>query len=320
MAEKKHHDSLETGNALHLRLGHYLKSQWPFWVLVMPGVLLLFAFVYMPMFGIVLAFKNFHIDRGIWGSQWVGFENFKFFFQNEYAWRATRNTVFLNALFISSAHLFAIFCAIALFEVRMVWFRRGIQTITYFPSFLSWVTIGVLALSVFSPGQGSLNNFIIKLGFEPVQWYSLPSLWPGILTLLNTWKGAGVLIVIYIAALTNINPEYYEAAKIDGASFWNLTRHVTLPHLAPTIVILVIMAVGNIFRGDTQMMLALIDQQSQLYPTTDVLDFYVYRSLMKSMDVGMPAAVGLYQSCVGFILVLGANWLARRYQREGALF
>lgn len=305
---------------LSARIMEYVKSQWSYWVMVTPYALLLFAFIYLPMFGLVLAFKNFHIDQGIFGSPWAGWQNFKFFFTSEYAWRATRNTILLNLLFITANHLFALFCSITLFEIRSKWFRGSVQSITFFPSFLSWVVIAVLALGIFETDRGSLNHLLTMFHFQKVNWYSWPQIWPVLLTFIYIWKNAGILIVIYIAALTTINPEYYEAAKIDGAGFWQRIRHVTLPHLAPVVVVLVIMALGNVFKGDVQMMLAIVNQKSQLYPTTDVLDFFVYRSLMNTFDVGMPAAVGLYQSCVGFVLVLCANWLARRYQKDGALF
>ncbi len=308
------------GKTLGVRFKEYLKSQWPFLIMVLPYSFLLFMFIYLPMGGQVLAFKNFHIDQGIWGSPWAGWQNFKFFFDSDYAWRATRNTILLNLLFITANHLFAIFCAITLYEIRSKWFRKSIQSITFFPSFLSWVVIAVLSLGIFETDRGSLNHFLTILHFQKVNWYSWPEIWPALLAFIYIWKNAGVLIVIYVASLTTINPEYYEAAKIDGAGFGQRVRHVTLPHLAPVIVVLVIMALGNVFRGDVQMMLAIVNEKSQLFPYTDVLDFFVYRSLMNTFDVGMPAAVGLYQSCVGFVLVLGANWLARRFQKDGALF
>jgi putative aldouronate transport system permease protein len=271
------------------------------------------------MGGLVLAFKNFNVTQGIWGSPWVGLQNFRFFIQSEYAWRATVNTVYLNILFIGSTHLFAIFCAIALYEIRSRRFRKLVQSITYFPSFLSWVIVGVLATPIFS-NIGIANKLLADLGLGPVNWYMQVDAWPFILTFITVWKNAGVDIVIYLAALSAMSPEYYEAAMIDGAGFWRRTRSITLPHLLPTVVILLLMAVGGIFKGDSQMMIALIDRNAQLYPRTDVLDYFVYRSLMKSGDVGMPAAVGLYQSVVGFVCVMIANWGANRYQKEAALF
>ncbi len=310
--------------ALGTRAGHlggYLaRDQWPFIILILPCAAFLFAFIYLPMAGLVLAFKNFNVSAGIWKSPWVGLQNFRFFITSEYAWRATRNTILLNALFIGSNHLFALFCAIGLDQIRGKIFRKAVQTITYFPSFLSWVIVGVLASAFFSPSQGLLNQVLRLFNAAPVQWYMHPEYWPLILDVINIWKNAGVLIIIYVAALAVINPEYYEAARMDGAGLWVRIRHVTLPLLTPTIVILMIMAVGNIFRFDSQMMIALVNRESQLFPTTDVLDFFVYRSLMNSMDVGMPAAVGLYQSVVGFICVFFANRAARKYQRAGALF
>ncbi len=300
--------------------GYFSRDQWPFLILILPCAAFLFAFIYLPMAGLVLAFKSFNVSAGIWKSPWVGLANFRFFITSEYAWRATRNTIVLNALFIGSNHLFALFCAIGLDQIRGKYFRKSVQTITYFPSFLSWVIVGVLATAFFSPSQGLLNQIRGAFGGAPVQWYRHPEYWPFILDIINVWKNAGVLIIIYVAALAVINPEYYEAARMDGAGLWLRIRHITLPLLAPTIVILMVMAVGNIFRFDSQMMIALINRDSQLYSTTDVLDFFVYRSLMNSMDVGMPAAVGLYQSIVGFVCVFFANRAARKYQTAGALF
>jgi len=302
------------------RGGFFTRDQRPFFVLMIPCVLFLLAFIYLPMGGLVLAFKSFNVTDGIWGSPWVGFDNFKFFWESEYAWRATFNTVYLNILFIVSSHVFAIFCSVSLYEMRGRFFKKTIQSISYFPSFLSWIIIGVLATAVFSPGQGVLNQMLAIFGIDSVQWYMQVDSWPAILTAIYVWKNAGVLIVIYVAALSAMNPEYHEAATIDGAGLVRRTWHITLPHLVPTAVILLIMAIGGIFKGDSQMMISLIDRNSQLYPTTDVLDFFVYRSLMNSGDVGMPAAVGLYQSVVGFICVLLANWGANRYRKGSGLF
>ncbi|MGL1890942.1 MAG: ABC transporter permease subunit [Spirochaetaceae bacterium] len=296
-----------------------VKQGW-FIIFMIPSVLLLGAFIYLPMYGLQLAFKSFDASLGIWGSPWSGFENFKFLFNSPYALRATKNTVFLNLLFILSTHLFAVFCAIGLYEVRSKMFRKTITTITYFPSFLSWVVLGIVSTVFLSQSTGIFNKVLVSTGFEAVSWYRRPELWPGILTAIVVWKQAGVQLIIYSASLLAISPEYHEAAKIDGAGFWARVRHVTLPHLMPTIIILMILAVGNIFRGDQQMMVALINNRSQLFPTTDVLDFFVYRSLVKTFDVGMPTAIGLYQSIVGFVLVLFANKAARKYQSDGALF
>jgi putative aldouronate transport system permease protein len=303
------------------RFSRYLaRDQRQFIVLILPCALFLLAFIYLPMAGLVLAFKSFNVSAGIWKSPWVGLENFRFFITSEYAWRATKNTILLNLLFIGSNHLFALFCAIGLDLIRSRLFRKAVQTITYFPSFLSWVIVGVLASAFFSPSQGLLNQILRALRMDTVQWYMHPEYWPFILDLINVWKNAGVLIIIYVAALTVINPEYYEAARMDGAGLGMRIRCITLPLIMPTIVVLLLMAVGNIFRFDCQMMISLVNRESQLYPTTDVLDFFVYRSLMNSMDVGMPAAVGLYQSIVGFICVFFANRAARKYQSAGALF
>ena len=223
------------------RFREYMKSQWPFLVMVFPYAFLLFMFIYLPMGGLVLAFKNFHIDQGIWGSPWAGWQNFEFFFNSEYAWRATRNTILLNLLFITANHLFAIFCAVTLYEIRSKWFRKGIQSITFFPSFLSWVVIAVLSLGIFETDRGSINQFLTMLHLQKVNWYSWPEIWPALLTFIYLWKNAGTLIVIYVASLTSINPEYYEAAKIDGADFWQRVRHVTLPLARPGIATAVLL-------------------------------------------------------------------------------
>jgi len=307
-------------NALSSKSKYQSVKQGPFLLFMVPAVLLLGAFIYLPMYGLSLAFKSFDASLGIWGSPWNGFENFRFLFNSPYALRATRNTVFLNTLFIVFTNLFAVFCAIGLYEVRSATFRRSIQTVTYFPSFLSWVVLGIVSTVFLSPSTGIMNKVLMSAGLEAVSWYRRPELWPAILTTIVVWKQAGVQIIIYTASLLAISPEFHEAAKIDGASFIARVRHVTLPHLMPTIVVLMILAVGNIFRGDQQMMIALINNRSQLFPTTDVLDFFVYRSLVKTFDVGMPTAIGLYQSIVGFVIVLVANSAARKYQSDGALF
>ncbi|WP_235886392.1 ABC transporter permease [Paenibacillus cymbidii] len=284
-----------------------------------PTAVWLFIFCYLPMIGIVLAFKDYRYDLGIWGSRWIGLQNFDFLFHSNIAWRITRNTVGMNLLFIVFSTVFSVGFGILLSEVGRK-FVKVYQTVMFLPHYLSWVVVAYLFLGLFDMEHGLLNQLIVKFGGESVLWYSKPSYWPYILVMTDLWKSTGFGAIIYFTAIIGINPDYYEAAQMDGATWSQRVRHITLPMLAPTVVVLTLISVGNIFRADFGMFYFLTQNTGTLYPTTDVIDTYVFRTLKDLGDIGMGTAAGLYQAIVGLALVTLVNWIVRRADKESALY
>jgi putative aldouronate transport system permease protein len=291
-----------------------------FALLALPAFLLILVFSYLPMGGIVLAFKNFNVQKGIFGSPWVGLKNFEFFFSSSDAWRITRNTVLLNLLFITGKLICSVAFAVLLFGMRRKGAIKFYQTSTIIPSFLSWVVVGYMAFTLLDPTRGLLNHIISAFGGTPVQWYSEPAYWPLILLLVSLWQGVGSGSIFYFASLMGIEKDYMEAASLDGASRWQMFMYVLLPFLVPLITIMTILDIGRIFRADFGLFFNVTKNVGVLYPTTDVIDTYIYRALMKVGDVGMSAAVGFFQSLVGFVLILGANLIVRKIEPDNALF
>lgn len=291
-----------------------------FFLMCSPVILYVFIFSYLPMGGLVMAFKDYQYNLGIFGSPWVNFDNFKFFFQSDAAWKVTRNTVFLNFSFIIFGRIFGILFALLLFELTKNWAIKVFQSIFMLPYFISWVVVGFMTYSLFNPQLGVFNSLLTTIGLEPIQWYSEPKYWPVILTVCSVWKGVGIGCIMFYASLMSIDKGLYEAAEIDGANRWQQTFYISIPFLVPTLIILTILSIGELFRGDFGMFFNLTRDVGALYDTTDIIDTYVFRSLRVVGDVGMSAAVGLYQSVVGFILVISANAIVRKVQSDSALF
>lgn len=289
-------------------------------LMLLPGILFFVVFAYLPMIGILIAFQDFSAAKGILGSEFVGFENFRFFLGSPDSVRVTFNTLFLNVLFILSSMVFSILIALMLSEVSNKWFKKGTQSLVILPHFISWAVIGLLAEAFLSSDTGYINRILQTLGMEQISFYKDASLWPGILTFLNVWQGAGFGSIVYLAAITGIDQEIYEAARIDGSTKIQSIWYITLPLLKSTAVLLLIMSVGKIFNGNFGMIYALVGGNTLLYPTTDIIDTYVYRQLMELGDLGMSSAVGLYQSVLGFIMVNIANWVTRRLSPESAIY
>lgn len=272
------------------------------------------------MVGIIIAFKDFRYDKGIFGSEWIGFENFKFFFSSQDAWRVTRNTVLMNIIFIITNLIVCVVVAILMYQLTNRVFVKFYQTTMILPHFLSFVVVGFMTYALLNPVHGVLNQMLVSMGFEPVNVYTSPQYWPFILPLINIWKTVGMGSVIYYAALMGINKEYLEAAAIDGANKWQVTTKIIIPFLVPVMTILTILAIGNIFRADFGMFYQITRNSSLLYETTDVIDTYIFRALRKFGDIGMSSAVGLYQSFVGFILVIVANTIVKKIDKDSAMF
>ncbi len=300
---------------------HRLRRNLSLLLMGLPGIVQIFIFAYLPMFGLVIAFKDYRFNLGILGSKWVGLANFEYLFARGTAWRITYNTVVLNALFITTTLIVSLAVAILMNEIYQSYWARFYQTAMFLPHFISWVIAGYFVFGFLSMNPiGWVNQIIVSLGLQPIRWYNEPQYWPAILTVVNLWKSVGFWSIVYLAGIMGILPEYYEAAKIDGANKWQQIIHITLPLLVPLIVTNVLLQVGRIFYADFGLFFNVTQDQPVLYQTTDVIDTFVYRSLRKISDIGMAAAAGFYQALVGLILISLVNWVVRRINPERALF
>jgi putative aldouronate transport system permease protein len=288
--------------------------------MIAPAVLYFLLFSYVPMAGIVLAFKQYRYDLGIMGSPWVGFENFKFFFMTGDAFRVTRNTMLYNAAFIIINNLLQIVVAILMAEIGSKLFRKTAQTLMFLPYFLSWVVVGAVAYNLFNYEHGTVNTLLRSLHIPELDIYTTPEYWKYILIFFSAWKAVGYGAVFYMASILSIDRETYEAAEIDGANVFQRIGYITLPSLRPTITILVLLAIGGIFRGDFGLFYQLVGNNGLLYQTTDVIDTYVYRSLLVNNEIGMSSAIGFYQSILCFATIMVTNFLVRKSDKENALF
>ncbi len=291
-----------------------MKKNYIFYFMALPGVIFLFLFSYVPLPGLVLAFKNYNFQDGIFGSPWAGLNNFAFFFGSDKAFAITFNTLYLNLLFIVFGLVFQIGSAILINEVGNKHFKRTVQSIQFLPYFFSWVVVSGLIYSLFSSELGSVNRALEFLGMQPVSWYNDPAYWRPILVCTNLWKFTGYGAIIYLSTITGISMEYYEAARMDGASKLQQIKYITLPLLVPTAIILTLLSIGRIFYGDFGMMYSIVKDNGLLLKTTEVIDTYVYRSMRIIGDMSFASAVGLYQSVAGFIIVYTTNWLSKKYQ------
>lgn len=289
-------------------------------LMLSPAVIYTLIFAYYPMTGIVMAFKKYNYAGGIWGSPWNGFENFKFFFKSGQAGLVTRNTVLYNIAFILVGTFTQVAVAIFLTEIRGKRFRKISQSMMFLPYFISWVIVGVMAFNIFSSDYGFINRLITSLGGEKIAFYSTPKVWPFILIFFNIWKGVGYGSVMYLAAIMGIDTSVYEAAAIDGANVFQRIIKVTIPMIMPTMVILLLMSVGGIFKGNFDMFYNLVGNNGLLYNYTDVIDTLAMRALISSNDFGMSAAIGLFQSVLCFVTVTIVNKLVGMYDRDYALF
>ena len=297
------------------------KKDIPFYIMMLPAIIYLLINNYLPLAGIVLAFEEYSVKGGIFGSKFIGLENFTYLFQTKDAWIITRNTLFYNLAFIIVGTIFSIFIAIVMSEVRGRRAKKIYQTVTLYPYLISIVVTAYIANSFLSTETGFINQtFLEPLGLDPVSWYSEPKYWPVILVVVYIWKNFGYHTILYLATLLGIDRGYYEAAALDGASRWQQIRHITLPFLKPTIITLTLLSVGRIFYSDFGLFYQVPMNAGALMDITNTIDTYVYRGLMQLGDIGMSAAAGLYQSIVGFVLVLGANFVVKKVSAEDALF
>ena len=273
------------------------------------------------MFGIVIAFKNLNFRKGILGSDWCGFDNFKFLFASGNAWTMTRNTILYNVAFIILGVIIPITVAILMNEIRQKFANRVYQTLILLPYLMSWVVVSYLAYAFLSMETGFINNSILgPLGIKSVDFYQDTTWWPLIIIFIHQWKSIGFGMVIYLASVIGISHEYFEAAKIDGATKWQQIRYITLPCLKSTVITLFILNMGKMFYSDFGLFYQVPRNSGMLYPVTQTIDTYVYNALMVQNNYGMSSAASVYQSIVGFILVMTANGVIRRVSREDAMF
>ncbi|MDO5422417.1 MAG: ABC transporter permease subunit [Eubacteriales bacterium] len=302
-------------------LGLRMRKYWPFYIMMLPAIIYLFINNYIPMSGLVLAFKKYNVRDGIFGSPWVGLQNFEFLFATKDAWVITRNTILYNLVFIVSGTAAAIGLAVILNDVTSKRKKKVYQTIVLLPYMISMVVVAYLCNAFLAADTGFINNYILKpLGLEGISFYSEPKYWPFILVFINLWKGVGYSCILYLANLGGIDPGYYEAASLDGATRWQRFTKITLPCLKPTIITMTILAIGKMFYSDFGLFYQVPMQSGSLFSVTQTIDTYVFYGLMNNGNIGMSAAAGFYQSLVGFILVLGTNTIVRRVSKENAMF
>ena len=289
-------------------------------VMIAPAVCFFILFAYIPMPGIILAFKNFTYSGGIFGSPWVGFENFRFFFISGDALRVTGNTIVFNLIFLVVNTTLQCMSGIMLAEMIGRKLKKFLQSVMFLPYFISWVVAGAFIFNVLNYEYGALNTVLTSLGLDRVDVYGTPSAWKFVLVILRAWKDIGYGTVLYLAAIMGIDQEIYEAADIDGANIFTKIRVITIPFLVPTIVTLTLLTISHVFKGDFGMFYNVVGNNGMLFDATDVIDTYVFRSLRQSQEFGMSAAVGAYQSVFNLAMILLVNGLVRKFQPEYALF
>lgn len=291
----------------------------PLYLMMAPGLIYLFINNYMPMAGLVVAFKNYNVVDGIFGSPWAGLSNFTYLFND--AWTITRNTLLYNIVFIIINLVLGIAFAIFICDIRSKACKTIYQSAILLPFLMSIVIVSYITFAFFSGDNGMLNKTILPfLGKEAINWYSESKYWPVILVIVNTWKGVGYRCLIYISSISGIDPSFYEAAELDGASKWKQIRYITLPSIMPSVITLTLLNIGRIFYSDFGLFYQVTQNSGQLYDTTNVIDTYVYRALLQSGNIGMASAAGFYQSIVGFACVLLANVVVRKLSPENAMF
>ena len=298
-----------------------LKEYWPLYLMMLPALLYLLINNYIPMAGMVIAFKKLNFAKGIWASPWAGLKNFKFLFASKDAWIITRNTLLYNVAFILVNMVVGIAIAILITEVRNTKLKKVYQSAILLPFLMSIVILSYIVYALLSAENGLVNNSILPLfHIDPIQWYQKPKYWPAVLIIANCWKGVGYGCLIYIASLIGIDPSFYEAARLDGASKWQEITKITLPSLVPTIITLLLLSIGRIFYSDFGLFYQVPMNSGVLFPTTNVIDTYVYRALIEQGNISMSSAAGVYQSLVGFCVVMLSNWIVRKVDKDQALF
>jgi len=311
-------DSIKTSRKSRIsRSFAYISKTNQLYIMMIPGILLIFVFAYYPLYGLVIAFKDYYSWIGIENSEWVGFKNFISFFQSKDFPIIVKNTLGISGLRLIFAFPSAIILALLINELKNGLFKRTIQTISYLPYFISWMVVSGIAYNFLSTDMGVLNQILKYFGAQPVNWYTQPDAWWPILTITTIWKSMGWGSIAYLAAITSISPELYEAATIDGASKLKQVRHITIPGMMPVISITLILTIGSLIRDDFEQIYALVGANAILQKTTDVLGTWVFRTSILQSDFSNATAVGLFQSVISLIMIIGANYFAKKTDNPG---
>lgn len=297
-----------------------VRKNWIFWLMAMPAILAVFIFSYLPMIGLVMAFQKLDFKKGIFTSPFVGLKNFEFLFSTTDAWIITRNTICYNVVFIILTLICSVTLAIFMSELTCRRYSKVLQTVFIMPYFLSMVVVSTIVFAFLSPTNGFVNGMLQQFGVDPIGWYNQKSAWPFLLVFIHLWKNIGYSSVVYMAVISGISSEYYEAAALDGASKFQQAKYITIPHLRSIIAIKLIMSIGGIFRADFGLFYTVPRDSGSLYSVTNVLDTYIYRGLSQMNNMGMSTAAGLYQSVVGLVLVLIANKIVSKVDPDSAMF
>ena len=299
---------------------YYLKQNKTLLFMISPAVLFFIAMSYLPMGGIIVAFKDFKYDQGIFGSPWSGLDNFKFLFISGTAFRVIRNTFLYNLAFIITGAICQIGIAVLLSEIKSKFYSRLTQSLMFLPYFISWVIVGAFFYNIFNYDYGLFNTTLRSIGLESVDVYSTPGYWKYILVFFNNWKWIGYGSILYLGAIMNIDNEMYEAADIDGANIFQRISHITIPCLTPTIIIMVLLQVGTMFKGDLSMFYQLVGTNGLLFRATDVIDTYVFRALTQMQDLTMSSAAAFIQSILNFVTIFAVNAFVRNISKDNSLF
>ncbi len=297
-----------------------LKRWLPIFIMGLPGLIYFFVNCYMPLYGMLIAFKKYDYSKGIWGSEWNGIENFRYLFATDDAWLITRNTILYNLAFMVLNVVIGVTLAIFLNEIRQKKSKKIYQTIILLPYIMSFVVISYFTYAFLGDSSGLVNHLLIKLGGSRIAFYAESKYWPWILVFVYIWKNIGYQMIIYLSTIVGIDPTYYEAAEMDGATKWQQIRWITLPRLKPTVIMMTTIAMGMIFRSDFGLFYQTPRNQGLLYNVTDTIDTYVFRALINNGNISMSSAAAFYQSIVCFVTIMAFNGIMHRVSREDVLF
>jgi putative aldouronate transport system permease protein len=305
----------------HLKnIAHEIKKKRVLFLMLLPALIFFIVFCYIPMPGAYVAFVDYNINKGIFGSEFIGLKNFEFLVKTGALWNITKNTLLYNIAFLTIGNLVQMILAIMLSEIGSKWFKRLSQSIILLPYFISMVIVGFFAYNLFNYDHGFINSLLHSLGFESHDFYSDQGIWKYIIVAFKVWAGAGYGMIVYLATITGISKDIHEAASIDGAKALQRIKYITLPLLKPTAVLLFLFGLGGILKGSFDLFYNLIGNNSVLYAQTDIIDTYVFRSLMGQFNFSLSASVGFYQSLFGLFFVLAINFIVKKIEPDNALF
>lgn len=295
------------------RLIQHLRRDWQIYAMLLPTIIWFIVFLYKPMYGLQIAFKDYSIFKGIEGSPWIGFEHFQTLFDNDDFIRAIKNTAILSAYNLLFAFPAPIILALMFNEILTQWFKKGAQTIVYLPHFISTVILAGIVITAFSPSAGIVNTFLGWLGIDPIYFLSKPEWFRPIFIGSGIWQEAGFSSIVFLAAIAGVNPSLYESAMVDGASRWQMMWKITIPSILPTILIMLIIRIGNLLEVSFELVILLY--QPATYQTADVVNTFIYRQGLQAGQYDLAAAAGLFNAVVAFVLVMTANTISKRYSR-----